>query len=124
MPFKIATQFQPKDAVPVAIVAPTDLRTPTGITITLAGRYTDTFAAAQAAAAEAVPAEGTEQDALKHLAAHAIVAWTGVEDDQGAPVAVSPAQALALFDAVPWLYEQVRRALLDLTRFFETAKAS
>lgn len=123
MQFAVATQYQPKQEVAVAILAPTDLKTPTGLTLTLAGRYTDTFAKAQAEAAKAVDADETA-DALQHLAAHALIAWDGVLDADGEPVPVSPAQALALFAAVPWLWDQMRRALLDLTRFFETAKAS
>lgn len=124
MSFQIAQQYRPKDTVAVAIVAPTDLTTPTGITLTLAGRYTDAFEAASKAAKLDLAPDATDADALKALAVHAVVAWHGVVDEDGAPVPVSPAQVAALYEAVPWLYEQVRRALLDLTRFFEPAKAS
>ncbi len=117
----IVTQFRPKQAVEVPILSPVDLTTPTGVTFTLCGRYTEAFDAAQAAAR---PVEGDAETKLRTLIAHCVIGWTGAVDEAGEPVPVSPAAVLETFAAAEWLYVQVQRAFLAQTRFFEPAKTS
>jgi hypothetical protein len=126
--FAIQQDIQPKDAVAVAIVDPRDGTTPTGISITLAGRYTKAYRGAQAMIAEQMSggkiADAEAIERLRDLIVACTLSWDGVNDAEGAPVACTPEAVRALYTQVEWCYEQVRSAYLDGTRFFESAKAS
>lgn len=126
--FAIQQDIQPKDAVAVAIMDPREASKPTGISVTLAGRYTKAYKGAQAMIAAQMQG-GTIADAeaierLRDLIVACTLDWSGVSDTDGNPVPCTPEAVRALYTGVEWLYEQVRSAYLDSTRFFETAKAS
>jgi hypothetical protein len=127
MQFAIQQQIQPKDRVAVAILDPRDGKTPTGITIHLAGRYTKAFKAAQALVAQQMAGDATDAEALERLrdlVAACTTGWEGVKDEAGADVLPTPDAVRALYTQVEWVYEQVRGAYLDTSRFFESATAS
>lgn len=129
MPFQIAQDISPKQQVAVPIHHPADASVPTAITITLHGRYTAGWRAAQAAyrsqvTAQAVPEDAVLADAMQPFLVHATAGWEGVTDDAGQPVPCTPEQVAALYAEVPWLYEQVWAAFLDVARFFGNATTS
>lgn len=47
------------------------------------------------------------------------VAWSGFEDDDGAPLSCTPENARALYESAPYLVEQAMRHLRDRARFFD-----
>lgn len=115
--FAIAQQFTPKAEVPVAIADP--FGAPTAITITLAGLYTPAF---KAAVAQVQDGEDVEAKTLDLLVA-ATIRWEGVTDAAGAavPCTAELVRALYTHPALPWLWNQVRKAFVDTSRFFESA---
>lgn len=124
MPFKIAEQFRPKQDIVVDILSPLDGTTPTGLAITLHGRYTKAFHDAQMAAYASVEEGATAEDVMRAVLAHAIKGWTGVVDADDVAVVPTPAVALELFREAGWLYEQLRARFNKAQDFFEPAKAS
>jgi hypothetical protein len=126
--FKVAKTFIPKDAVTVEILAPTDGATPTGIVITLAGRYTKASKEAQAILADggARASDETAGLALRKAVAACTIAWEGVEGEDGQPVPCTVENAEALYGhaSLEWLWMQMLRAYTDGTRFFERAMGS
>lgn len=123
--FAIARQFVPKDAVEVAVTAPTDGQ-PTGIVITLAGRYTKAFKEAHAIL-QAAGVEITDEEAaaaMRKAVAAATIDWTGVLDAEGnaLPYDRDTAEALYGHPHLDWLWAQVVQAFTDRARFFATAE--
>lgn len=112
----IAEQFRAKDRVMVDLLNP--LGQPTGISVTLAGRYTPEFKAAQAA----LRGDDTTER-LRALLVGSTLDWTGVLDPDGNPVPCTPAAVAALY-AVDWVYPQMVTAFGETQRFFEPAKAA
>lgn len=114
MPFQIATLYQHHDTIPVPIVGPDGQRTT--LTLTLASPYS---AVAKTALAALSPAEGAPLETTLHAAyAALVVGWEGVDSTEGEPIPFSAAQCAALFDACPWIYEQVVEAFGAKARFF------
>ncbi len=129
MPFRIAQDIQPKQQVAVPIHHPADPSVPTAITITLHGRYTAGWRAAQAAYRAQVGAQPVAEDAvladtMRPFLVHATAAWDGVTDEAGDAVRCTAETVAALYAEVPWLYEQVWAAFLDVARFFGSATTS
>lgn len=116
---------KPKDTAVVAILDPVD-GTPTGITITIAGRYSPTARAATFALADkaadvknADSAEAFDAKLLDLLAA-CTVEWAEMQEE-GQALACSPAEAKRVYVAYPWLREQVQVAFLQTADFFGNA---
>lgn len=116
---------KPKDTAVVAILDPVD-GTPTGITITVAGRYSPTARAATFALADqaadvkhADSAEAFDAKLLDLLAA-CTVEWAEMQEE-GQALACSPAEAKRVYVAYPWLREQVQVAFLQTADFFGNA---
>lgn len=116
---------KPKDTAVVAILDPVD-GTPTGITITIAGRYSPTARAATFALADkaadvknADSAEAFDAKLLDLLAA-CTVEWAEMQEE-GQWLACSPAEAKRVYVAYPWLREQVQVAFLQTADFFGNA---
>jgi hypothetical protein len=66
--------------------------------------------------AEDVPLEFWEENARRECAA-ALVAW-GVEDENGAPVPVTPDNVKAVCKVAPWIQKQITDAMNGHARFF------
>lgn len=123
--FAISKQVARRDAIEVAILDPRDGTTPTGITITLASPYSPQAKAAQHAIVEVlrgrkdadIRVEELESRVLDALVA-CTVSWSGVQDADGADVLPTPALVRALYDAEPWIAEQVQAAYNEKSRFF------
>lgn len=115
MPFQLQTLYQHHDSIAVAIVGPDAQRV--GLpTLHLASPYS---AQAKTALAGLADAKDAPLEAALHAAYAALVTgWEGVLDDAGQPVPYSVALCTALFDACPWVYEQVVAAFGDRARFF------
>lgn len=115
MPFAIAKLYEHHDTIPVALIGPDGQRV--GLpTLHLASPYSAVAKSALAgiAADKDAPLEQTLHAAYAAL----VTGWEGVLDEQGQPVAFSVALCTQLFDACPWIYEQVVAAFGDRARFF------
>lgn len=116
---------KPKDTAVVQILDPFD-QSPTGMTVTVAGRYSQTaraatFALADSAADVANPDSAEAFDAkLLDLLAACTASWTDVLEN-GATLACTPAEAKRLYVEYPWLREQVQTAFLQTADFFGNA---
>jgi hypothetical protein len=122
--FDLSTR-KPKDTAVVEILDPFD-STPTGITITVAGRYSQaaraaTFALADKPSDVANPDSAEAFDAkLLDLLAACTTAWTEVQE-HGATLECTPSEAKRLYTEYPWLREQVQVAFLQTADFFGNA---
>lgn len=127
MSFKLISQVAQKDRITVDILHPADEATPTGVRITLASPYSPQGKAAQFAVAEFLRKQGEvgvaefDAQALKSLVA-TTVAWDGVVDEADAEVPCNPETVAALYEAAPWVREQVQAAINDRARFFAPAR--
>lgn len=96
----------------------------TPVTITVAGSYSQRYRKAANANRDkllkqrtrTVGADDLDRQALDLLAA-CVIAWDGFTDD-GKPYPLTRENAVALFDACPWIREQVESAVSDHARFF------
>lgn len=127
MPFDLASRT-PKDRITVAIKDPVD-GAETGVTVTVAGRYSPEARAATFQLADQpldIPnpdsAEAFDAKMLGLLAA-CTVDWAEVVEN-GEPVKCTPAEARRLYTAYPWLREQVQAAFLASADFFAPGATS
>ena len=121
MPFDFASRT-PKDRITVTMTDPVDA-SPTGVTVTVAGRYSPEARAATFQLADQpldIPnpdsAEAFDAKMLSLLAA-CTVDWSDVVEN-GATLACTAAEARRLYLAYPWLREQVQAAFLASADFF------
>lgn len=124
MPFDLSSR-KPKDAITVDIKDPVD-GTPTGATVTVAGRYSPTARAATFALADRtqdIPnpdsAEAFDGKMLDLLAA-CTVSWTEIVED-GVALECTASEAKRLYLAYPWLRDQVQTAFVQTADFFGPA---
>lgn len=123
--FKVLKDVGQKDAVAVDIMHPADETQATGITITIASPFSPEGKAAQFAVAEFLHAKGTGGVSLAEFEPQALAsivattkAWSGVVDEDDHPVACTPETVRALYEAAPWIREQVQAAVTERARFF------
>jgi hypothetical protein len=122
--FAISSQVARRDSIEVPILDPRDQK-PTAITITLASPYSPQAKAAQHAIVEVLRGKKEADIGVAELEAKALdslvactLGWKGVEDADGNALIASASMVRALYDAEPWIAEQVQAAYGEKSRFF------
>lgn len=94
------------------------------VTMRVAGTYSKRYKKAERAAANAVLAkkkkkltDDEQEQRLMQLAAACVIEWHGIFNN-GEPLPCTEANAIAVFTAAPWIYQQVLEAMQDHARFF------
>lgn len=123
--FAISTAIARKDSIDVAILDPRDGTTPTAITITLASPYSPQAKAAQHAIVEVLRGKKDADISVAELEAKALdslvactIGWKGVQDAEGNDLLPTAPIVRALYEAEPWIAEQVQAAYGEKSRFF------
>lgn len=93
-----------------------------GVTMTVIGSYSTRYRRAVEARADRkfrlgrVPKPEELRAETLQMYADCVTEWTGIEDD-GKPLACTPANVAKLFGLAPWVYEQVAQAVEDHAGF-------
>lgn len=123
--FAISSSIARRESIEVSIMDPRDGTTPTAITITLASPYSPQAKAAQHAIVEVLRGKKEADISVAELEAKALdslvactIGWKGVEDADGAELLPAAPIVRALYEAEPWIAEQVQAAYGEKSRFF------
>ncbi len=99
-----------------------------GVTMVVAGSYSKRYRAAQEKARKwskknPNPSEEQSDKKILELLASCIIDWDGIVSGN-VPVALTIENAVALFEAAPWVRDQVSVAVYNHAAFFQRASAS